>query len=359
MAGALDWEVIEGRREGEVRAGLAEKIRKSRRRNGESASLEPVKESEAELLEQARLKSGIKEWDGVQGDLVLGRHTWKEYIRGLHEGWLGPLDPPSLPETATETPLEPSVVEPIEASTPESPAVSNKTLEEPATPPPPPAPPPKPPKPSSPPPPHISPPSYPTSPLSVSTPESLPPSVLLPFPHLLGFLNTPTRVYRFLTRRHLADDTGASVAALVLAINSRPYRSTAAFASAADPDSAISAIADEEMLIAEGKRSWEQEEMLLQEEKEWHKSAWKEDEPGQERERVWKEKMILDARIGERMSLFELAEGERDRAIREEKRRETEKASWGWVREVKDWIGWRDKEETKGWEMGLVSQDGD
>lgn len=35
VAGAVDWEVIEGRKEGDVRAGLAAKIRRLRRRNGE------------------------------------------------------------------------------------------------------------------------------------------------------------------------------------------------------------------------------------------------------------------------------------------------------------------------------------
>jgi hypothetical protein len=36
--------------------------------------------------------SALTDEPGPKGDLVIGRHTWKEYIRGLHEGWLGPLD---------------------------------------------------------------------------------------------------------------------------------------------------------------------------------------------------------------------------------------------------------------------------
>ncbi|MCJ1347698.1 mitochondrial import inner membrane translocase subunit tim54, partial [Peltigera leucophlebia] len=104
VAGALDWEVIEGRREGEVRAGLAEKIRRTRKRDYEAPQLEAAPESRhdgQDLVEELRQKGGIKEWNGLQGDLVLGRHTWKEYIRGLHEGWLGPLDPPSPPDSVS------------------------------------------------------------------------------------------------------------------------------------------------------------------------------------------------------------------------------------------------------------------
>ncbi|KAI4130296.1 MAG: hypothetical protein LQ347_003451, partial [Umbilicaria vellea] len=108
VAAALDWEVIEGRREGDVRAGLAEKIRKLRIKNGERKASqgaskeeeekeEEEKESIEEALAQVRHKNGIEDWDGVQGDLVIGRNTWKEYVRGLHEGWLGPLDPPAEP----------------------------------------------------------------------------------------------------------------------------------------------------------------------------------------------------------------------------------------------------------------------
>ncbi|KAL9028145.1 MAG: hypothetical protein Q9180_007216, partial [Flavoplaca navasiana] len=100
-AAAIDWDVIEGRREGDVRAGLAEKIRKRRRKVGETSAIsdetKSLEESE-DLVQTLRGTSGVKDWEGVQGDLVLGRHTWKEYVRGLHEGWLGPLDLP--PDTA-------------------------------------------------------------------------------------------------------------------------------------------------------------------------------------------------------------------------------------------------------------------
>ena len=68
-------------------------------------------------MEALREKTGTSEFDGVAGDMVVGRHTWREYIRGSHEGWLGPVDAPkqantdapSEAEASTHTPGQPSV----------------------------------------------------------------------------------------------------------------------------------------------------------------------------------------------------------------------------------------------------------
>lgn len=103
VAAALDWEVVEGRREGDVRAGTAERVRKLRRKGGEAGQAEEEEDAET-LVDQTRYRTGIRDLDGVKGDIVIGRHTWKEYIRGLHEGWLGPLDPPPNPELSTLLP---------------------------------------------------------------------------------------------------------------------------------------------------------------------------------------------------------------------------------------------------------------
>lgn len=91
VAAAMDWDVVEGRKEGDVRHKTAEKIRKWRRRRGEG---EPVAAGDDGTLtvEDLREKNGDVEYPGVAGDIVIGRHTWKEYIRGLHEGYLGPAD---------------------------------------------------------------------------------------------------------------------------------------------------------------------------------------------------------------------------------------------------------------------------
>lgn len=47
-------------------------------------------------------------WAGGEVGLILGRHTWEEYIRYLHKGWLNPLDPSAEnpADLSTETTLE-------------------------------------------------------------------------------------------------------------------------------------------------------------------------------------------------------------------------------------------------------------
>lgn len=357
MSGALDWEVVEGRREGEVRAGLAEKIRKLRRRNGEQSESDsseegPKDESREQLMHELRQQTGIKEWDGIQGDLILGRHTWKEYIRGLHEGWLGPLSQRQLPSQPSQTD-DPSLgmSSPDLSSTEHSTESSSqeKPIPEES-----PAPNPQPTKPSksTPAPPYISPAEYSSRSVSPTLNGPLNPSLPLPLPHVLGFFNTPTRLYRFLTRRQLADSTGRSVAALVLATHSRPYGQSADYVSAIDPDeSSPSAASDrgtDSVVLA--KEAWEQEVVLKQEEKEWHKSVWKPNAEGDEEERVWQVPVIVDSRIGQRMREFDLANGEDENAARVDAQKRLEADTS--IQQFCKWIGWTEQKK-KGWEMGL------
>lgn len=356
VAGAIDWEVIEGRREGEVRAGLAEKIRKLRKRQGETPPEglppeNPEDETKEQLLYEMRKGTGATEWNGVQGDLILGRHTWKEYVRGMHEGWLGPLlEPQSSRDLATESQTTDGAPE---APRPESPPPdadldSSTPQTEPAAP----DPPPEKPKKISPVPPYVSPAGYLTCPAPPSLPPSLEPSLPLPLPHLLGFLNTPTRLYRFLTRRHLAESTGRSVAALVLATQARQYSQSAEHASAVDPDDASPSAASDARndSVALSKETWEQEAVLEQEETEWHKSARKPNEEGDTRERVWQEPMVIDSRIGQRMRQFELASDEDQNAVQidEQKRLQAD----GLVERARKWTGWTQRPK-HGSEMGL------
>ena len=368
VAAALDWEVIEGRREGDVRAGLAEKIRKLRTKNGETKSShaemsEEDKESLEEVLAQVRQKNGIEDWNGVQGDLVIGRNTWKEYIRGLHEGWLGPLDPPreplpppQQPLISESTPLEAPVVSDSVSSAPEPQSSdSNSPSSQPATSTP------SPPKTTTPTPPYISPAQYPIRLLPSSLPANLPPSLPLSFPHVLGFLNTPTRVYRFLTRRHLADSTGREVAALVLAATCRPYHHEEGFASSVNVDDASLANTEERavsdgMVVQTGHR-WEQQRLLEEEEAEWHKSARKPRKDAAET--VWIEGVVVDERIGRRMRRVEW--GEREDGLGGLGDGETHDAeATSWLEGMKRWVGLGNrKHEPKGWEQGLVGEEGD
>ena len=359
----MDWDVVEGRREGEVRAGLAEKIRKLRKRNGEIPQAELSEETREEIYQEVRRGAGTMEWDGVQGDLVLGRHTWKEYIRGLHEGWLGPLGDSQTPEPETpdlqplaahsaDSPLpeippsetsslktSASSPPPTDTSTPESP--SEKPTEKPTE------------KPKKAPvtPPYNTPSDYAASPAAPTLPPSLPPSLSVPLPHLLGFFNFPIRIYRFLTRRHLADTTGASVAALVLACQSRPYIHSTEFASAIDPDEASPGTNSQtESAVTQTSEVWEQEVILREEESEWHKSAWKPNEEEEVRERVWQEKMVVDGRIGDKMRRFELGDNQEEEATK--RYMEARQKAKGDMETAKKWVGLGPKERP-GWEMGL------
>ncbi len=336
VAAALDWEVVEGRREGDVRAGLAERVRKLRRKQGEAGEVEAGEDAEA-LIEQTRQRTGIRDCDGLRGDIVIGRHTWKEYVRGLHEGWLGPLDPPPPPPaepSATSPPADSALLEPSTSTTSPPPDDPQPTQDDPSptsTPSLDPAADEKAtetkkakeaekPKPTTPTPPYIPTTDYATSPTAPTIPTAFAPSTPLPLPHILGFLNTPTRIYRFLTRRHLADAIGRETAAVVLAAH-RPYHQTSSFASSLDPDSdsststatATATAVDAENVVESGT-AYEQETVLQHEEREWHKSARKRTEG--EGERVWLEGVVLDPRVAGRMRRFELVGAEEERARR-------------------------------------------
>ena len=350
----MDWDVVEGRREGEVRAGLAEKIRKLRKRNGETSQAEPSEESREDLFHEMRTRAGIKDWDGVQGDLVLGRHTWKEYMRGLHEGWLGPLDEAQPPQNE-RTDLQPLVVHSPDSLLPETSSLetpsaspSQTDLAAPESLPEPPRE-----KPAKPPvtPPYITTSEYASSPAAHGLPPSLPKSLPVALPHLLGFFNFPIRIYRFLTQRHLADSTGASVAALVLASQSCRFTQSADFASTIDADDASPSIDTQtESAVTQTKETWEQEAVLREEESEWHKSAWKANDEGDSRERVWQERIIVDGRIGERMRRFKMTSCQEEEATKLEA--ETRRENGGYIKKARKFVGFG-PEEKPGWKMGL------
>ncbi|KAF6236688.1 hypothetical protein HO173_004979 [Letharia columbiana] len=321
VAGAMDWDVVEGRREGEVRAGLAEKIRKLRKRNGETSQAESSEESQEDLYQEMRKMAGIKDWDGVQGDLVLGRHTWKEYIRGLHEGWLGPLDEVQPPEPET-TDLQPLAPHSPDSPLPEMPASGTPSSSPPQTDP-------------------------PTPELPSEKPTGKPENTT----HHAS-LHYAFRICVFASGSHAPYFPLPITAPLVLASHSRPFTQSTDFASATDPDDDASPSMNDqtESAVTQIKEVWEQEVVLREEESEWHKSAWKSNEEGDMRERVWQERMVVDGRIGSRMKCFELRNGQEEEAAKLDaaKRQEDE----GYVERAKKWAGLGSKEKP-GWETGL------
>lgn len=302
VAAAMDYQVIEGRRQGDVRAGLSERIRKLRRHAGESSTV--VEDPSLEdVVADARKKIGVTEEPGPKGDLVIGRHTWKEYIRGLHEGWLGPLDPPPAP---VAEPLDAPLSEGTEASmasadgipAPENPEKTETTEKKEEKP-----------KPSGPTPAYLAPADYSSQSLPPSFPQSLDGSAPIAFPHILGFLNTPIRIWRYLNQRHLADTVGRDVASIVLASSTRPYHdgsfSADSESSAANIDAGSSF-----------SSNYEQQTLLQEEESEWHKSVHKIDESNPDKEREWVDDVVVDPRIASKMQRYVLSSDEEARSQR-------------------------------------------
>jgi import inner membrane translocase subunit TIM54 len=288
VASGLDWEFIQGREEGDIRAKLAEEIRKLR--------TPPEERTEEDVIAAVRQKSNVVDFVGPRGDIVIGRHTWKEYVRGLHEGWLGPLKEPPKPQEEQPLGDAPNPEEEKEETIQPAPGISIdgplRDAEPPAD---------KPKKPSRLPP-FISTKDYELASVPPEIPDEFDPSVPISFPHILGFLNTPRRLYRFLNRRALADSIGRDTAAIVLSTY-RPYATTTS-----GEHDAASVDSDQPTTTQET----EQQVALFEEEKEWHKSVRvrKEDEP----ERTWLEPVVLDPRIASRMRRAELTPEDEARA---------------------------------------------
>ncbi|KAM0322010.1 hypothetical protein ACHAQA_009752 [Verticillium albo-atrum] len=308
-ASGLDWDFVQGRQQGDVRAAVAEKIRRKRRlQERPDEELLPTEEN---VRDAVRMKNQIPEYTGDAGDIVIGRNAWKEYIRGLHEGWLGPLDPPAQPEPETKpepvltaepvvTPVADALAETVEdaekkaadAKAAEEKAAEEKKKEEEkkkARPPQPPS--------------YNSTADYAAAHLPSTLPEQLAPAAPVQFPHILGFFNTFTRLNRFLNRRALADDIGREVAAACFAAH-REWREAEA-----------GVVSDDDEL------KLEQQRVLAHEEKNWVKSVWKDDEPAEEgeevqpvREKVWPKPMVVDTRITSRMRRFEILPEDEARA---------------------------------------------
>lgn len=262
----LDWEFVQARQQGDVRAAVAEKIRRARRET-ERPGEEVIPTDETNLA-ALRKKMNLPEYEGMKGDIVIGHHAWKEYVRGLHEGWLGPLDAPVLP-----------TIEPPSTPEGEQPAEEKKEEEK---------------KPERPPQPipYNKPEDYSSASLPPSIPAEFSPTAPLPFPHRLGFSHTFVRLAWFLNRRKLADSIGRDVAAVCFA-TSRDWRSTE-------------------------DNEYEQPLVYKGEEKNWPKSVWKDEPPADDdddkpktplppKEKVWTNPMVIDPRIAERMRRFEIS----------------------------------------------------
>lgn len=328
VAASMDYEVIEGRKEGDVRYGTAEQIRRLRRKKGEKGLTEPEMDT-AMAIDLMRERLMLQPEPGVKGDLVLGRHTWKEYIRGIHEGWLGPLDePPELNPESSPTPAitpEPSPIHPPTESRTENPGATTspeaveqisadedkkpeekKEEEKKKKPYPPPA--------------YLPIHQYSGSPLSPHIPTVLEPSEAIHQQHLLGFLKTPQRIYNWLNRRTLQDQIGRQTAAIVLASN-RPYQHDESFAMPSILPSETSApvatrAPENDQLDTsplQTSSNYEQQGLLTEEEHYWHKSV-RQAPADATKEQIYIADIVFDPRIADRMRKFELDHEQEQRA---------------------------------------------
>ena len=92
QASATDYVVRSESQQGEIRNRVAEEIRNRRRKHlGLPVVGDESKPAKDELDDKIESKLAH---DSTGGVICIGRGAYKEYMNGLHEGWLGPLEPP-------------------------------------------------------------------------------------------------------------------------------------------------------------------------------------------------------------------------------------------------------------------------
>lgn len=96
-AAAIDYEVVSEDQQGHIRAEVAEKIRNARR----AAEGLPTTGYIPDDLDE-KIESKVTR-DPTGGIICVGRGAYKEYMAGLQEGWMGPLEePPKITEKKRE-----------------------------------------------------------------------------------------------------------------------------------------------------------------------------------------------------------------------------------------------------------------
>lgn len=298
-AAALDFEVYTANRQGEIRAQVAERIRELRREQLEreataaeaqraarydrswtkffhnitlkfrSQPAEDVPVARHDLYTPEDVLGLYKVVHSVQpvrddardalcgGVLCVGRGVYKEYINGVHEGLLGPLEKPAEaePEAAAEVAAELARENEEEETTKKEPVPRA----------------------------YITPAQYAEAALApeldlgttVRNAKDVPvlfeqPVYVFAVPKLSGFMNFPRKIYRYFTLRNLAEDV------------------------------AVRAVA-----VVEGQRrpfEYKDKYMGKEEELEWPKS-WVERGRGKNSE--WVQELEVDDRVTRRMSVFE------------------------------------------------------
>lgn len=257
----LDYEVIEEEKQGVIRTEVANRMREIRKQlqnqnteaspnniapekdvsvidDGSKLDVEAAKKFKADFdyrdligIFYKKEKPAIIEEDSLIEDpslsggvICLGRGAYKEYITGLHEGLLGPLDPPHVEPDVKEGEEHSEIKSDENSEEKEEQKEKEKEKE----------------KDTGVLKPFISPDEY----SNVEIPQELQLSqkggylrdpttnspillhqsiLMIPIPNLIGFLNIPERIYRFYRKRYYAEAVCSAVADMVEQNAIRPF----------------------------------------------------------------------------------------------------------------------------------------
>ncbi|KAG8903474.1 mitochondrial import inner membrane translocase subunit tim54 [Tulasnella sp. 403] len=230
VAAAVDYEFKNGNQHGSLMRAIADEIRDRRRVDMGIDEVPPAMPLPGPPRKQSERE---RELDG--GIIVIGRHTFKEYMEGLRRGWTGSLEKKDPEETLArvlendghfDEPLPPSEDSDSAAKDIPTGTSTQDTLEAPKTGltpivfsplqlqmPPPPSPPPSQ---------HLSqdiPPHLNVPPARI---PDQPPLLLVPYTSLLGFRNIPLMILGFFNHRKDVR-LGAEAAYRIIAKETRPF----------------------------------------------------------------------------------------------------------------------------------------
>ena len=125
----LDYNVVQEDSQGVIRTTVAEEIRRLRRRRGEQEgdqkeeavmNAKDIRDVLGIFYERKKMDRVIREDELISDDqsylsggvICVGRGAYKEYITGIHEGLLGPLEPPKPLDTESDSNSESAREEP-------------------------------------------------------------------------------------------------------------------------------------------------------------------------------------------------------------------------------------------------------
>ncbi len=232
-AGVLDFEIFSESRQGDIRSTVAEKIRELRRNNipvaeskleekNSQTNEEPEYKSRADLYKAKDVLGLYKVFPGTieiesedsvedvspGGIICIGRGAYKEYMTGVHEGLLGPLEKPENVKEEEEK-IELERKKKKEENPDDDEDDPNANLK---------------PVPLQ----YIKPKDYATSQLApeldmttvIKDKNGVPvffeqPVYVYPLPNVVGFTNIPRKLYNWFTQRFLVEDFGQRTATIV------------------------------------------------------------------------------------------------------------------------------------------------